>query len=95
MLANFRSLTSEIDRLKNTNVELTKRNNFLESYLVEVEQIKDESEKYRHNYCKILKAYDFAKKELETEKDKFELWTTAGKTVHTILNNQSLYQTFY
>ena len=41
LLANFRSLTSETDRLRDTNAELIKRNNFLESELVEVEQIKE------------------------------------------------------
>ena len=71
LLANFRSPTTETDRLKNTTVELTKRNNFLEFELVEVEQIKDESNKNRHNYCEILKACDFVKKELEAEKVRF------------------------
>ena len=55
LLANFRSLTSETDRLRETNAELININSFLESELVEVEQIKAESDKYRHNYCKILK----------------------------------------
>ena len=42
LLANFRSLTNETDRLNNTNAELTKKNNFLESELVDVEQLKAE-----------------------------------------------------
>ena len=54
LLANFRSLTSETDRLRETNVELINRNSFLESELVEVEQIKTESDKNRHNCCEIL-----------------------------------------
>ena len=93
LLANFRTLSSETERLRETNVELIKRNSFLESELVGIEQIKTESDKNKHNYCEILKAYDYVKKELEAEKDRFKLWTDAGKTVNVILNNQSLYQT--
>ena len=91
LLANFRSLTSETDRLRDTNTELIKRNNFLESELVEVEHIKEKSNKNKHNYCEILKAYDFVKKELEAKKERFKL--DSCRTVQTILNNQSLYQT--
>ena len=79
--------------MNNTNVELTKRNNFLESELVDIEKLKAESDKNMHNYCEVLKAYDFVKKELKAEKDRFKLCTAAGRTVNTILNNQSLYQT--
>ena len=73
LFANFRSLTNETDRLSNTNAELTKKNNFLESELVDVEQLKVESKKNRHEYCEILKAYDFLTKELEAEKERFKL----------------------
>ena len=72
---------------------LIKRNSFFESELVGIEQIKTKSDKNRHNYCEILKAYDYVKKELEAEKDSFKLWNDAGKTVNAILNHQSLYQT--
>ena len=75
--------------LKNTIADLTKRNNFLESKLVKFELVKSESEKYRYNYCEILKACDFVKKELEAEKEMFKLWTTTSRRVHTILDNQS------
>ena len=34
LLANFRTLSSEIERLRETNAELIKRNSFLESELV-------------------------------------------------------------
>ena len=68
LLANFRSLLSEADRLRETNAELIKRNSFLESELLEVEQIKAKSYKNRHNYYKILKSYAFVKKELELRK---------------------------
>ena len=40
LLANFRSFSSEVDRLRESNDELIKRNSFLESELVKVEQIK-------------------------------------------------------
>ena len=62
--ANFRTLSSKTERLRETNVELIKRYNFLESELVCILQIKTESDKNRHNYCEILKAYDYVKKEL-------------------------------
>ena len=37
LLVNFRSLTSEIDRLRETNAEIININNFLKYELVEVE----------------------------------------------------------
>ena len=69
MLTNFRVLTNERDELKVKNVELVNRNNYLESELVQMEQYKLDSEKAKHNYCEVLKAYDFVRKELEEERE--------------------------
>lgn len=93
LLTNFRLVSKEKDDLKEKVHVLYTRNEFLEFELIQMEQFKSNCSKATHNYGEILKAYDYVRKELEEEREKFKVWTGSGKKVHDLLNDQVLLQT--
>ena len=87
-MTNFRSLTSERYDLRDKSEKLEIRNTFLEEELTMMEECKTECKKFKHNYCVILSAYEFVRKELEQERDRLELWNNSSKRTQGIIENQ-------
>lgn len=84
---SYRDQTLENERIKSESLDLRKRNNYLESELVQMLEIQKERDDAIIVKTELLKKHAYLESELAKETNIIKTWTNSGKNTQKIIEN--------